>query len=586
MPNNIDSTNVNLNKRKEISPLKDILGRTRYQTKRLRKNTRTILEEYICHSDDGLDLVHTDRSDTCYIMPLTSSPQNSATAQGEHLGGDSVIPTSQIPTTTSGANSMIQSRLQYQFPTAPLSNVDEAVRRAVNAAETNMRMKHQEELDALRNELQAIKSSISGQNRTSNNRRQTINAHSAGAIPKHSYSQAPNNQYIYQAPNNQYNEINTGTNVSNSVQQPVFSNIPPTANIPQAPINMQTGQPPTYQQNFNVPPPPYINPNLPYLYPNQPSMNQNQRPNMMPSFNESMGSTHQKIVPIERWKIRYNGDGSVSNFLFQVNTLRRRNLYEEIDVFNNFDLMLEGRAHKFYWSFLQEYPRATYAAFVRAFSIEFGSTEKDCMIMANLAQKRQAFNESFTSFVDGMRDLLDRMEHPIPESSFISLVKSNCKPELSNLLFAVPINSKEALSRAGKDAEQQLSYQNKLFKAYPNKYEGRRNISELEIDDPLVKIEELEAQINSLKIQTQRKPYNAGGNIQRNEQGSSNNDVIIPGCFNCFDPNHYQRDCPKEVTEIYCFTCGTRGVITPKCQRCRSKNWRKDGVMTGAQRPQ
>lgn len=98
--------------------------------------------------------------------------------------------------------------------------------------------------------------------------------------------------------------------------------------------------------------------------------------------------------------------------------------------------------------------------------------------------------------------LIDRMEYPIPDASFISLVKTNCKPELSNLLYALQIYSKEALSRAGKDAEQQLLYQNKLYKPHLPRYDNRREVSELNLEekDPWSKIKELEATISALKV--------------------------------------------------------------------------------------
>lgn len=204
-----------------------------------------------------------------------------------------------------------------------------------------------------------------------------INTSSNGAISKHVYNQIPQgNQAQHEIQTNLFplntNQDPARTNLVSSLPQPVLSNIPINSNTYNIHTTFIPSGQPSYtgnQQRFSIPnmnqppPPPYMDPNP--------------RPHMVPSFNESLGSIHHKIVPIHKWKIRYNGDGSVNNFLFQVHTLRRKNLYDEEDMFNNFDLLLEGRAENFYWRFTQMNPGARYAVFVRAFSVEFGSTEKD-----------------------------------------------------------------------------------------------------------------------------------------------------------------------------------------------------------------
>lgn len=558
----VEQENIN-SKRKEISPLDSskLLGKTRSRTKDLKKKIRTEdPRAVVCPSDTDSESVLVGRPDTRYIMTdnmHTSSPV-----------GVQVTTTTSAPSMSAQPHSLIQSLNQYEFPTDPRRfDQEEAISRAVRAAEINMQMKHHEELDALRAEIQKLKLTVN--NRSVVPPDQSSSTYT-GAISKNRNSRNGPNDPMYHDPSVQTssihnNQLHSRTHLVGSLPQTVFSSIPPnpSTNIFSAPIqnHMHPYQTPIFPYG-----PPQINPPNMSQPPPPPYMNQNIRPNLNPSFNESVGSSHQKSVPIHKWKIRFNGDGSVNNFLFQVHTLRRKNFYDEEDVFNNFDLLLEGRAESFYWRFIRMNPGARYTAFVRAFSVEFGSTEKDCMIMANLAQKRQGLNESFTTYLEVMRTLLDKMEFPIPDNSFISLVKSNCKPELSNLLFAVPIHSKEALSRAGKDAEQQLGYQNKLFKPYSNRFDNyKRTVSEIEINDELGKIEELEAQINALKVQAQRKYSQPNTSESKYENN-------IRGCFNCYDLNHFQKDCPKEVTEVYCYRCGTRGVITPKCQKCRTKN--------------
>lgn len=556
------NTQSEQNKRKKKSPIELRLGRTRGETKILKNNSRSEIDvtDFTCESDSDANTILTGRRDTRFIMSTASSTTPTTSADIPLYVQSGSTPTQ---TTTGGLiKSRIQQRIDYdQNPNQ--SDLEDVIARAVRAAEVNSKLRHHEEVDNLKKQIESLKIQL-------NSVRQPFEANLAPTRNAEARARAP--RYLDSATNADQNSgLNTEASVftnqqgyqSVPVMPPNF--VPPNPYLQTFPRTYNTPNtfPPYNFQNFNYPPPSYEA--------GRPSVS-----SQPPPLNESYGSIHNKSVPIHKWKIRYNGDGSVSQFLFKVNALRRKNFYEEEEVFSNFDMLLEGRAETFFWRFVSVNPTARYPAFVRAFSIEFGSGEKDCMVMANLAQKRQGINESFTDFLEGMRSLLDRMEHPIPDASFISLVKANCKPELSNLLYALPLYSKEALSRAGKDAEQQLNYQNKLYKVPHAKYETRRMVSELTEDNALgqsARIEELESKIEAIKFQ----------NMKKKSQAESNEEEI-KGCYNCRATDHFQRECPHELTEIYCFRCGKRGYITPKCPRCLSKNRRDDDVSSGTYR--
>lgn len=529
--------------RKKKSPINLKLHRTRREAQLFKRKTHSGTESptFTCASDIEGNIILTGRKDTRFIMSTASA--NFAPPQTEL---PVYVQSGSTPTSTT-LSGMPQSKILEHFDYESgreRNDIDNRISQAVTAAELKMQIKHHEEMDELRKQLEALKVRITANNTSTQSNPGASKA--TGARPKTS-RQPTIDSYDLQ--------INPNANLFVTQQRTHHPSNTQSSFIPQNP-------PPQFHfPNMNIPPPFHDNPR--------------QSLGSMPHpLNESFGNSFSKIVPIHKWKVKYNGDGSVSQFLFKVNSLRKKNLYDEEEVFNNFDMLLEGRAETFYWRFISVNPNARYTAFVRAFSTEFGSGEKDCMVMANLAQKRQGINESFTDFLESMRSLLDRMEQPIPDTSFISLVKANCKPELSNLLYALPIYSKEALSRAGKDAEQQLYYQNKLYRPPYAKYENRRMISEVKEDntkDQLARIAELEAKIEAIKFQNMKKT-------------SKVEEEIIKGCFNCRAKDHFQKDCPHEVTETYCFRCGKRDTITPKCQRCNPKNQKEDDVISGTHR--
>lgn len=556
-----DSEDLNLNnKRKKRSPITEFRNtRLRSQSAAARKKRCCVGSDlpYTCLSDpDNTNTILTGRGDTLFVMATANSSTNSQT-----LGGDSLTYTQpNIPQVTTPSSSLIQNRTNFNTSNDPHSTeIDNIVSRAVRAAEANLRLKHHDELDALRKQIDALKLQINSnipQVVLAQGPNDIPNSNSTGTIPKTTRPSDDLRSNLNPNANPYHNPRKTNSVNVPSFQYPYLNHMNNPMDIP----------------NYSLPPPNHVSVNYP------PPSYDNRRLNNsgnMASLNDSFGSVQNKIVPIHKWKIRYNGDGPVNQFLFKVDALRRKNLYDEEDVFNNFDLLLEGRAETFYWRFVSINPGARYSIFIRAFSIEFGNREKDFMILAKLSQRTQGMNESFKDYHDAMRTLLDRMEHKMPDPSFIDLVKTNSKPEISNLLYGINIYSKEALTKAGEDAEDQVNHQRKHFRSYFSHFDNRRSVSEIKDNfDPLSKIAELEASINELKLHSRR------NNINKSDE------EVIQGCFNCRSLDHLQKDCPEEVSEIYCFRCGKRGFITPKCPKCRqTKNLNQGDVNPGTRRP-
>lgn len=550
-------------KRKKRSPVQIKLARTRAEVKAAQKKFRSDVEVDVIpfSGESNSEIVLTGRGDTRFEMSLEE---------------DSTLPTGAcaLPLTTNTnvtrPTSMIQSQNNYQFPRDDRTRqMDEAISRAVEAAEVNLKIKHHEELDGLRKQLNDLKLKMSKNaptvipqptsNIPSRERRNHTHEDMNGNLPlKHSMN--PNASVF----TNSRPPISHSTNPSllNPYLQYPSSNGPPAYNQ-QYPANVSLHPNPMPNYNF----PNFANP------PPQPNV-ESRHNNSGFRMNDSFTSHHPKSLPIHKWKIKFNGDGSVKQFLFKVDALRRKNHFDEDEVYNNFDLLLEGRAESFFWRFQSMNPTARYPHFIRAFSTEFGSAVKDCMISATIAQTRQGMNQSFTDFLERMRLLLDSMEQPMDDAQFIHLVKSNCIPDLSNIMFPMQIFSKESLSRHGREAEQQLQYQQQFYKSYVPKFAPRRVVSEMSIDenDLSSRIEELEASISALKFQNRQK------------KNKDTDEEEITGCFNCRSTEHFQKDCPEDVTDIYCFRCGRRGVITPKCPKCRPKNRRVDDVVPTSHR--
>ncbi|KAH0948670.1 hypothetical protein HN011_002464 [Eciton burchellii] len=65
------------------------------------------------------------------------------------------------------------------------------------------------------------------------------------------------------------------------------------------------------------------------------------------------------------------------------------------------------------------------------------------------------------------------------------------------------------------------------------------------------------------ELRKQNNEAGTSGTSRRQEQEKRN-------CFNCGQPNHISKDCPKRAQSPKCYKCDERGHIASKC--CRERN--------------
>ncbi|KAI8116940.1 hypothetical protein CVS40_11085 [Lucilia cuprina] len=106
-------------------------------------------------------------------------------------------------------------------------------------------------------------------------------------------------------------------------------------------------------------------------YSNTPSFNSNPNSDVKRSYT---GDTNIKL---EKWKIVYDGTGSVLDFLFKVETLTSRTRCSDEHLLSNFHVLLEGRAEQWYWLFMKQNREVTYQTLRYALTKEFGYLESE-----------------------------------------------------------------------------------------------------------------------------------------------------------------------------------------------------------------
>lgn len=262
----------------------------------------------------------------------------------------------------------------------------------------------------------------------------------------------------------------------------------------------------------------------------------------------SRGSSSSITTRIDKWGISYDGSQEVSDFLFQVDTLKGRWNCSDDQVVGSFHTLLKGKADKWFWSYLRQNPRAKYGDLKIALTKQFGKMENDCDRMVKLVQRRQLPKESFDDFFAEMVSMNSRLSQPLSDTKMIELMKDNAGESLGALLFPYDLFGLEHLRDAARKAEKYLSRQNQIRSQ-------RRFISEIDISEREDEVAESECEIAAIKY--------------RNFQNSEGRELDTRKfkCWNCDQIGHSYYDCPSDKRNVFCFRCGEKNVTTPNCKK-------------------
>ncbi|KAI8118509.1 hypothetical protein CVS40_9864 [Lucilia cuprina] len=311
-----------------------------------------------------------------------------------------------------------------------------------------------------------------------------------------------------------------------------------------------------------------------FVDPNLLNFNMNTNPN--PQANHSMDFqtkttfNGESNVKLEKWKISYDGSGSVSDFLFKVDTLRSRAKCSDEHILSNFHVLLAGKAEQWYWLYTKQNRDVSYPILCSALTREFGHLESDHDIILKISLRKQQYKEVYDDFHTAIISMNSRLRTPLPDSTLIDIVKRNVNSNLRFLLFnseARSMNDFRDIARRAEKVLRDNKFQN------PNLV-SNRNVSELEssiCEDN--ELEDNDPQLEAIHLSRKR----------------NQNDYSQIQCWNCMSLGHSYIYCPEEIRKAFCFKCGLKGVLTPKCPNkhglARQGNQKTGEMATGDTRP-
>ncbi|KAI8126494.1 hypothetical protein CVS40_3303 [Lucilia cuprina] len=313
-------------------------------------------------------------------------------------------------------------------------------------------------------------------------------------------------------------------------------------------VNQPTTSRPNFQQNFSS-------------Y-NTPISNSNRSSNNQADSYQTSDSN----VKLEKWKISFDGLGSVSDFLFKVETLSSRSKCSDEHLLSNFHVLLEGKAESWYWLFTKQNKNITYPLLRHAITKEFGHLESDHDILLKMSLRKQQYKESYDDFHCTIVSMNLRLQNPLPDVTLIDILKKNLNPNLRFLLFNAEtrdINHFRDTARKAEKVIRDTKFQNPTGLS--------RNVSEIDVSSS----ESVDSDLSDPQVEAiahlTRKPRFDYSNIQ---------------CWNCSLLGHSYIYCSQEIKKPFCSKCGNKGVLTPKCPNNHNQGNKQMGEMaTGDTRP-
>lgn len=313
-----------------------------------------------------------------------------------------------------------------------------------------------------------------------------------------------------------------------------------------------------YRENFTSD---HEHHDLPNEYPLRAQKNHSRNSNRRDSSNSSYESYRRSSPPkrstrrrenekclIHTWPISFDGS-NVKTFLKKLNKLQESYGYDDELVLKFFYLLVKGKADRWYWRYLDEFPHPTLHHLRSEMARTFKTEETELSIISKMYERKQG-KDTFEVFYNDILDLNFQMDRPLSDPQIIEILRNNVDDEVLQRIFSFYTQDKIEFYHKANRAYKDVCKLREKRKEFYFRSQKNRNVSELDFDDfSSGEIEEISAQLNNWK--------NKRSNLK---------------CFNCQSKDHMLNNCPEDITKVFCFKCGKEGFLSPKCPDCKAKH--------------
>lgn len=259
---------------------------------------------------------------------------------------------------------------------------------------------------------------------------------------------------------------------------------------------------------------------------------------------------------MEKWPIRYSGDGglSLTDFLLKIELYAKAEDVPEHELYRGIFKLLEGVAMEWYEVKAQEY--RTWKELVQGMKSRFLSQNYEYRAREEILSRFQLPSEKITDYLLHMAKLFLKVYPPLDDGYKIYILQRNMLPQFRMQLTVANVSTMQQLERLCKNMDE-ATYVNNSQPAYPirpqNPAQGpRRAQQNCNLMDEVVAI---------------RTDVNRTGFVRPQAGREFRRENMIGVCWNCRKVGHRHFDCPDKLTRLYCWCCGMDGVTAERCPR-------------------
>jgi Retrotransposon gag protein len=274
--------------------------------------------------------------------------------------------------------------------------------------------------------------------------------------------------------------------------------------------------------------------------------------------------------PVNRWGLTFSGDGKthVLDFLSRVKLLARSEQTSDGELLRSAYYFFTGEARNWYVTSYEDF--TTWEELERELKANFLPHEHDMSLKREIEARKQRMHETSVSYFSDMELRFKRLSYRMSESEKLSLLRHNLHPFYKEKLIILEISTIKELKRyCHKIQALQETGRGGQSNQFSEGNRGQRNYRahNIELEDEVI-------------TETSEEVLSMTRRVRSREVACQTDDVIPPPttlsshmlCHNCKKPGHHYRSCPEQ-RNLFCFRCGTPGVVTTNCPKCHSGNF-------------
>ncbi|XP_043071287.1 uncharacterized protein LOC122322577 [Drosophila grimshawi] len=210
-------------------------------------------------------------------------------------------------------------------------------------------------------------------------------------------------------------------------------------------------------------------------------------------------------VKMDKWEVSFDGSndrGSVEDFVFKVEYLKRQFQCPWDEILSNFHVLVKGRAREWYWLHVRQRPIYSWDELRKALFARFRGSWDDVDRLQEMRQRQQLPGESVNDFIQSMTSMASRLEIPLPEPKLIKLIKKGLRDSVGRYIYAMDVYSVDHLREECNEVESSLGQRgSRLAYGTQAKYAGPgKNVSA--ICDDLEEKAKVEPEVDEIRVKS------------------------------------------------------------------------------------